>query len=63
MPRMAILYNGIVEVTGSIPVGSTNRMKGLARDGWALRLFEDAIWAHGSWYHSSGIPALRSPAK
>jgi hypothetical protein len=25
--------DGIVEVTGSIPVGSTNKMKGLARDG------------------------------
>jgi hypothetical protein len=24
-------YNGIVEVTGSIPVGSTNKMKGLVR--------------------------------
>ena len=24
-------YNGIVEVTGSIPVGSTNSMKGLVR--------------------------------
>ena len=23
-------YNGIVEVTGSIPVGSTNQIKGLA---------------------------------
>jgi hypothetical protein len=26
-------YNGIVEVTGSIPVGSTNKTKSLARDG------------------------------
>jgi hypothetical protein len=26
-------YNGIVEVTGSIPVGSTNYSKGLAIDG------------------------------
>jgi hypothetical protein len=26
-------YNGIVEVTGSIPVGSTNLMKGLAGAG------------------------------
>jgi hypothetical protein len=25
--------NGIVEVTGSIPVGSTNKVKGLAGDG------------------------------
>jgi hypothetical protein len=24
--------NGIVEVTGSIPVGSTNKIKGLARN-------------------------------
>ena len=29
-------YNGIVEVTGSIPVGSTNNKKGLDGDGWAL---------------------------
>jgi hypothetical protein len=29
-PRNAILYNGIVEVTGSIPVGSTKSSKGLA---------------------------------
>ena len=29
-------YNGIVEVTGSIPVGSTNKIKGLAAIGWAL---------------------------
>jgi hypothetical protein len=26
-------YNGIVEVNGSIPFGSTNRIKGLARNG------------------------------
>ena len=26
-------YNGIVEVTGSIPVGSTNLLKGLAGNG------------------------------
>jgi hypothetical protein len=26
-------YNGIVEVTGSIPVGSTNQVKGLAGNG------------------------------
>ncbi len=26
-------YNGIVEVTGSIPVGSTNQLKGLAGNG------------------------------
>jgi hypothetical protein len=26
-------YNGIVEVTGSIPVGSTNQIKGLVNDG------------------------------
>jgi hypothetical protein len=30
MARTAILNNGIVEVTGSIPVGSTNKTKGLA---------------------------------
>jgi hypothetical protein len=28
-----VFDNGIVEVTGSIPVGSTNQMKGLAGDG------------------------------
>jgi hypothetical protein len=28
MPRTMILNNGIVEVTGSIPVGSTNQIKG-----------------------------------
>jgi hypothetical protein len=27
--KTKFLYNGIVEVTGSIPVGSTNRMQGL----------------------------------
>jgi hypothetical protein len=32
-------YNGIVEVTGSIPVGSTNQMKGLADNGQALLVF------------------------
>ena len=32
-------YNGIVEVTGSIPVGSTNKNKGLAENGWALVIF------------------------
>jgi hypothetical protein len=26
-------YNGIVEVTGSIPVGSTNKFKGLVENG------------------------------
>ena len=29
-------YNGIVEVWGSIPHGSTNIFKGLAGNGWAL---------------------------
>ena len=29
-------YNGIVEVAGSIPAGSTNLAKGLAGDGQAL---------------------------
>jgi hypothetical protein len=28
-----VLDNGIVEVTGSIPVGSTNKIKGLAING------------------------------
>ena len=37
-PRNAIRYNGIVEVTGSIPVGSTNWYKGLA-DKWAEPFF------------------------
>ena len=32
-------YNGIVEVVGSIPSGSTNNFKGLAGNGWAL-IFE-----------------------
>jgi hypothetical protein len=37
MPRTSFLYNGIVEVTGSIPVGSTNQMKGSAWiASWAL---------------------------
>ena len=30
-------YNGIVEVTGSIPVGSTNSIEGLAENRRALR--------------------------
>ena len=29
-------YNGIVEVNGSIPFGSTNKIKGLAGNGWPL---------------------------
>ena len=33
MLRNAILNNGIVEVTGSIPVGSTKFTKGLAGNG------------------------------
>jgi hypothetical protein len=33
MPRTAIRDNGIVEVTGSIPVGSTNHFKGLVGNG------------------------------
>jgi hypothetical protein len=32
-PEIAVGYNGIVEVTGSIPVGSTNQMKGLTGNG------------------------------
>jgi hypothetical protein len=32
-------YNGIVEVTGSIPVGSTNKIKGLALRCQALVVF------------------------
>jgi len=30
---MPLYYNGIVEVTGSIPVGSTNQSEGLAGSG------------------------------
>src|SRR6266849_8497574 len=38
--------NGIVEVTGSIPVGSTKENKGLAGDGQALPSFKEAREAH-----------------
>jgi hypothetical protein len=41
-------YNGIVEVTGSIPVGSTNKMKGFDGNVEALRLFMDAFWTRWS---------------
>jgi hypothetical protein len=33
-------YNGIVEVTGSIPVGSTNQMRGLVDDHRAVSFFQ-----------------------
>src|SRR5271163_264898 len=43
-------YNGIVEVTGSIPVGSTNKNKGLASSAKPLRILGNRtaeIWENG----------------
>jgi hypothetical protein len=43
IPRIVIRNNGIVEVTGSIPVGSTNKVKGLAGAGPFCILRESAL--------------------
>jgi hypothetical protein len=41
-------YNGIVEVTGSIPVGSTNKIKGFAGNGEALRFSGSTLCQHAA---------------
>jgi hypothetical protein len=40
-------YNGIVEVTGSIPVGSTKKNKGLADEWLSPFPCPEAPWKHG----------------
>src|SRR5579885_1449504 len=51
-------YNGIVEVRGSIPLGSTNRDKGLAGNGWALVVFGQAEGKRRSRFRSPLPPRV-----
>jgi hypothetical protein len=51
-------YNGIVEVTGSIPVGSTTRNKGFAGSGGALVVLGDWGKADGGLAAASLTAAL-----